>query len=384
MLSSTSSSRGALTTIAAFAATLFVLLGAWEMVLRTRSGASLQLDRPPLTAPRDGDETILVFGNCLMMTGIQPRLLEQELGPTTDARRRNILNIAMHEQTPLAYFSYLQSADYRPDMVITNVSSWINGTNFAREAEFVTKADILGLRAGGAPMGSRDADTRGDGPVEGAPGVTGTGAYRGSDALAGGRVQTRIEKELSSAINDTVLSIGHRYRLMDVGLFVGTLATTFDLDRALFQLNMQPWYAVTANDHDGRGWLGVHVRYRDDWLSGVDHMAQRSVTRLTFQRLLTDEYWAKLEQGVHNLEAQGTQVVLVRMPEHPLIRVFNDERYQTTPRVRAIAERTGARYIDLSTLGIVDGVRLFDAVHPDADAALVITRTLAAELRGAP
>jgi hypothetical protein len=211
-----------------------------------------------------------------------------------------------------------------------------------------------------------------------------SGTHRDDDALAGGHVQQRVEKELSDAVNRAVLSIGHRYRLMDMGMFLGALVMSFDLDRALLQLNMQPWYAVTSNEEDGHGWLGVDVRYRDDWIRGVDFMAQRSVTRLNFQRLLTDEYWARLEQGVRDLEEHGTHVVLVRMPEHPRIRAFNDQTYQTTPRVRAIAERTGARFVDLSMLGLDDGVRLFDAVHPDADAARVITKALAAALRTSP
>jgi hypothetical protein len=169
MPSSTSSSRGELVATAAFGATLLLLIGSWELVLRTRGGATLVLDRPPLTAPRDTAETTLVFGNCLMMTGIEPKLLDEELGARADGKHRTILNIAEHEQTPLAYFSYLKIAGYRPDTVITNVSSWINGTNFDQEAELVIKADLLSLRAsvpGSAATGGRSTSPEvvGDAP----------------------------------------------------------------------------------------------------------------------------------------------------------------------------------------------------------------------------
>jgi hypothetical protein len=144
---------------------------------------------------------------------------------------------------------------------------------------------------------------------------------------------------------------------------------------------MQSWFRVTSSETDGSGYLGLHVRYRDDWSRGLDRMAERSLQRLRLSNMLTAQYWSRLEEDVRDFRSHGTQVLFVRMPEHPKIRAFNDEAYAVPERLRALEERTGAPVLDLSRLGPSDDVHLFDAVHPDAKAAEVITREIGVWLR---
>ena len=63
-----------------------------------------------------------------------------------------------------------------------------------------------------------------------------------------------------------------------------------------------------------------------------------------------------------------------------VIVLFNDEAYGLAARFRSL-EEGGVTVLDLSGLGPADGVHLFDAVHPDAPAAEVITRDLGTRLR---
>jgi hypothetical protein len=366
MPSSTSSSEARF--VIALATTLCVLVGAWELVLRLRGGATVDVDikSPALTSASSPGEQWVIFGNCLMMTGIVPRRLNEELGPD---RERVVLNIAWHEQSPIAFFDYLRHADYYPDVIITNVSSWLNGTNFEQEGELVAKADPLGLAA--LRPGARGS----------AAGNVGQQAYKEGGDLGSGRFQRSTEATLSEWGSKHVRSFGHRYHLFDYGLFLGTLATTGDLDNALYQLGMQSWFKVTGSETDGFGYLGLEIDYRKDWPAGVDHMADRSLQRLRLSRLLTPRYWSLLEENVRHFQAHGTQVILVRMPEHPKIRTFNEETYEISATLAALEKRTGAPVLDLSKLGPSDGVDLFDAVHPDAPSAVVITRELGLWLR---
>jgi len=106
-------------------------------------------------------------------------------------------------------------------------------------------------------------------------------------------------------------------------------------------------------------------------------MAGRYLKRMRFSRMLTAEYWSTLESSIREFRQHGTRIKLVRMPEHPAIREFNDATYSVSTQMRDIAQRTGATVLDLSALGPAEGVRLFDGVHPDVDAARVITRRIA-------
>lgn len=367
MRSSTSSSE--LRFVAAFVATFLVLAGSWEAVLRQRAGATIDLTvkRPAMTAPAaSGGERWVVFGNCLVMTGISPRRLNEQLG---DDRPRVILNIASHEQSPIAYFEYLRRTGQYPDVVITNVSSWINGTNFDQEAELVAQTDPLGLRT--APAAA---------PVAVAGPAREEQAFKQGEAESG-RLQRSAETALARGASDNVRALGRRHHLFDYSLFAATLATSGDLDNALYQLNMQSWFRVSGSETDGFGFLGLKVQYRDDWPTGLDRMAARSLQRLELSRLLTPRYWSLLEESVRSFKEHGTRVVIVRLPEHPRIREFNDRAYDMPARLAALEELTGTPSLDLSRLGAADGVRLFDAVHPDADAAEVITREISAWLK---
>lgn len=357
MRSSTSSSEVGF--IAALVVTFAVLTTSWELVLRQRGSASVDLairkpDAAVATAPH---EEWLVFGNCLMMTGVATERLNEQLPRGVE---RQIVNIANHEQSPIAYFDYLRRHGHYPAVVITNISSWINGTNFEQEAALVARVDPLDLSKETDP--ARAPDSRENGARD-------------------STFQQRTEASLTRWTADHSRALGHKYHLFDYMLFLGSLLSTADLDTALYQLNMQSWFTVTSSETDGHGYLGLQVRYRDDWEAGLDRMAERSVQRLRLTRLLTDRYWMLLEDHVRHFREHGTEVVFVRMPEHPKIRAFNDETYELPLRLRSMEERTGASVLDLSRLGPSDGVRLFDAVHPDAPAAAVITRELAAWLR---
>jgi len=364
MRSYTSSSEARF--VLALALTFGVLVTSWELVLRRHGSATVDVfqvtDRD--TAAAHGRQWV-IFGNCLMMTGVSPRRLSEQLASDPD---RTIVNIAAHEQSPLAFFAYLRSSHRYPDVVIANVSSWLNGTNFEQEGELVAKQDPLTLGASASRAVRAEAGDR-------------QGAYNQDGDLGAGRLQRAAEASLSGWSNSHFQAFGHRYHLFDYGLFLGTLATTANMDTSLYQLGMQSWFKVTDSDTDGRGYLGLHVQYRGDWDQGLERMAERSLQRLRLSRLLTPRYWELLEGDIREFQSRGTQVFLVRMPEHPKIKAFNDETYAVTERLRAIETRTGAPVLDLSQLGPADGVRLFDAVHPDAAAAQVIERQVGAWLR---
>jgi hypothetical protein len=364
MPSSTSSSDKRFLT--AFLLTFLVLAGAWELVLRARAGETVEfaIIRPQMTVPTTAGEKWIVFGNCLVMTGISPAQITAELAPRRD---RVILNIASHEQSPIAYFEYLRRAKQYPDVIITNVSSWINGTNFEQETQLLTQTDPLGLAA---PSTSGSAGA----PAEG-------GAYRHQDSIEGGTRQKQVEEAIARTLGEHVQIVGHRYHLFDFMMFLGTLATSADLDNALYQLQIQSWFRVSSSETDGQGFVGLHVDYRADWPTGVDVMAERYLKRMRLSRLLTPVYWSLLEENIRDFESHGTQVLLVRMPEHPQIRVFNDETYDLRARLTDLSTRTKVKVLDLSALGPADGVHLFDSVHPDAAAAQVIARRLGAWLR---
>ncbi len=359
MHSSTSSSDRRY--LVAFALTFLALVGAWELVLRSRAGATIEfaLQRPKMEVTQGTGETWVVFGNCLVMTGISPKLLGDELG----AGNRTIFNIAAHEQSPIAFFEYLRRNKQYPDVVVANVSSWINGTNFEQEADLVMQSDPLSLATA----------TR-------AQAKPNTQSYRESGATTG-EIQQAVETAIARVVNENVQALGHRYHLFDYLIFLGTLATTANLDGALYQLQIQSWFKVTHSETDGFGYLGVHVSYRGDWPDGLDKMAERYLKRMRFSRLLTERYWSLLEENVRDMQQHGTRVVFVRMPEHPAIRAFNNETYDLPKKLDDLAARLGTPVLDLSTLGPADGVHLFDSVHPDADAATVITKRIAAWLR---
>lgn len=355
--------------------TLGVLGGTWESVLRRHSGATVDvaMNSPPLSATTGRGEEWVVFGNCLMMTGVSPRRLNEQL---TEDRERVIVNIAWHEQSPIAFFDYLKKSGHYPDLILTNVSSWLNGTNFDQEGELVAKSDPLGLGRLTAEPTAAAGGGAAKPPESGAP-----GAYRQDGDPGSGHFQRSAEASLSAWTGKHVRALDHRYHLFDYVLFLGKLATSRDLDTALYQLNMQSWFSVTGSETDGRGYLGLHVHYRDDWSRGLDQMAERSLQRMRLSRLLTPRYWTLMEENVRDFKSHGTQVVIVRMPEHPKIKAFNDETYGIPEKLRGLEERTGAPVLDLSRLGLAEGVHLFDAVHPDAASAEVITREIGAWVR---
>lgn len=346
----------------AFLLTLAVLLGAWEWALRA-SGAR---ESSPVLADLSYSRSIasgkewLVFGNCLVMNGVSGARLAQIVSESSPPR---IINAAQHEQSPLAFFHYLRSSGRYPPIIISNVSSWLNSTNFIKEGENMLAVDPLRLRAG---KEDETAESRGDG------------------AQPAATVQQRIEQELSGRINAGLISLGKRYHLFDFSLFLWKLLTTFDLEASLYQLRIQSWYSVVSAHPDGAGFLGFEIEYQDSWKRGVDIMAEMQLQRMRQVNFLNDDYWQALEDNIAHFGAHGSRILLVRMPEHPAIRSFNDRTYRITERVKALSERHTLPYLDLSALGPEQGVRLFDAVHPDAQSSEVITTLIGEWVRSHP
>jgi hypothetical protein len=243
------------------------------------------------------------------------------------------------------------------------VSSWIRSTNFDQETAQVTQLDPLGIVA---------KSQRGAAPEQ---------SYGHIHTGSVGEWQKDVEDTLAHWVSDHTWAVGHRYHLFDFSLFLSTLAATRDLDNALYQLNIQSWFSITASDTDGRGWVGIRASYRDSWASGLDIMAERYLKRMRLSNLLTDRYWQLLEDDIRDFQHHGTHVYLVRLPEHPEIREFNNVHYQLPERLSELGRRTATPVLDLSGMGPADGVHLFDSVHPDEAAARVITHRLAIWLR---
>lgn len=329
---------------------LAALLGTWEWVLRASGARETAPGLAELSYSRSlsSGQEWLVFGNCLVMNGVSGARLGQIVSASSPPL---IVNAAQHEQSPLAFFHYLRTNGHYPPVIITNVSSWLNTTNFIKEGESMLAVDPLGLTAAAAESAAA---------VQAASKPTAS-------------IQQRIEQTLTERINAGLISLGKRYHLYDFGLFLWKLLTTFDLEASLYQLRIQSWYSVVSAQADGAGFLGFEVEYQDSWTRGVDIMAEMQLQRMRQVNFLNDEYWRTFEDNIAHFGAHGSRILLVRMPEHPAIRAFNDSRYRITERVNAMAARHDLPYLDLSELGPEQGVRLFDAVHPDAHSSEVIT-----------
>ncbi len=341
---------------------LAILLGAWEWALRA-SGAR---ETAPGLAELSYDRSLasgqewLIFGNCLVMNGVSGSGLARIVSESSTPA---VVNAAQHEQSPLAFFHYLRAAGHYPPVIITNVSSWLNSTNFVKEGESMLAVDPLHLKAAQA----HDAGTPRDAATQ-----------------QGASLQQRIEQDLSERLNAGLVSLGKRYHLFDFGLFLWKLLTTFDLEASLYQLRIQSWYAIVSARGDGAGFLGFDVEYQDSWTRGVDIMAEMQLQRMRQVNFLNDEYWQAFDDNVAHFAAHGSRIYLVRMPEHPAIRAFNDSRYRITERVNIMAARHDLPYLDLSGLGPEQGVKLFDAVHPDAQSSQIITARIGEWLRRQP
>jgi hypothetical protein len=338
------------------------LLGAWEWALRASGARETAPGLAELSYSRSlaSGQEWLVFGNCLVMNGVSGARLGQIVSESSPPR---IVNAAQHEQSPLAFFHYLRASGRYPPVIITNVSSWLNTTNFIKEGESMLAVDPLGLRAAGAE----------------APPAAQEGTSKPTAS-----VQQRIEQTLTEQINAGLISLGKRYHLFDFGLFVWKLLTTLDLEASLYQLRIQSWYSVISAQADGAGFLGFEVEYQDSWTRGVDIMAEMQLQRMRQVNFLNDEYWQAFEDNIAHFRAHGSRILLVRMPEHPTIRTFNESRYRITERINAMSARHNLPYLDLSGLGPEQGVRLFDAVHPDAPSSQVITARIGEWVRRQP
>lgn len=339
-----------------------MLLGAWEWALRASGARETWPGLADLSYTRSlaSNQEWLVFGNCLVMNGVSGTRLARIVSESSPPR---IINAAQHEQSPMAFFHYLRSSERYPPVIISNVSSWLNSTNFIKEGEVMLAVDPLRLRPDKGNAGA-EASTK--------------------DAKPPTSFQFRVEQGLSDWINASIISLGKRYHLFDFGLFLWKLLTTFDLEVSLYQLRIQSWYSVVSAHPDGAGFLGFEVEYQDSWTRGVDIMAEMQLQRMRQVNFLNDEYWQALEDNIAHFGARGSRILLVRMPEHPAIRSFNDATYGINEKVKRIAARHQLPYLDLSDLGPEQGVRLFDAVHPDARSSEVITARIGEWIRRQP
>jgi hypothetical protein len=348
--------------LAVFAVVFLLLAGAWDFVVRKYAGVPIVAESGPAVpaSGQNGPHTWLVFGNCLVLNGVSTGMLAAEINSDT-----RILNLSRHEQSPLAYFHYLRKGNYYPPVIVTNVSSWLNSTNFSQEGELLARADPLGLfrrdDAGKAdPVWTEDVSTISEPENDNRRAV--------------------IESRLSSTLASGFPSLGKRYHLFDYTGFLWQLIRTRDLDAALYQIGLQSWFQVIGSEVDGSGHLGIKVRYTPAWERNLDVMAEKQLQRMRVAKFLDEEYWRQLEEHLRHFRINGTRVFLVRMPEHPSIRAFNDETYNVPAHLANLSVRTDTPTLDLSDLGLSDGIRLFDAVHPDAEGSRIITQRIAAWL----
>jgi hypothetical protein len=340
-----------------FVATLLILAGAWEMVIRGHYSPPVDvLDAQIRDVAQYKDRRWIVFGNCLVLNGVSPARMEstwrRQLGG--EDTLPVVLNISQHEHSPLAYFLYLKQAGYYPEVIMANISSWLNGSNFEVEAAQLVAEDPLRLFS--------------------RPRAASTAGAKGKDAMS--LFTTRVEYDLVQTLDDWIKQSGKRYHLFDYAIFLAHLARTGNLRDSLYQLNLQSWFTVTGTEVDGRGFLGLRVNYDDDWTRGQDVMADKQILRIRAGNFLTERYWSQLEVYVREFRTHGTRIVLMRMPEHPQIRALNDEIYRIPERLAGIAQRNAIEILDFRDK-LTAPVQLFDAVHPDYPASIVISEALA-------
>ncbi|MFH0821800.1 MAG: hypothetical protein V2B18_03550 [Pseudomonadota bacterium] len=352
---------------ASFALFFAGLLLTWELVIRSTYNprAEVYYEAPAaghaakpdgsLTAP---DRRWVIVGNCLVLQGITPAGLLEEFGKR-DPRSSlpSILNVGRHEHPPHAFLQYMKDHGFFPEVILANVSSWIDSDNYHHQTRLIEEQDVLGLRP--------DKEAAGEVPSE-AP-----------TPASGRSVRSRVEQELTSRLNDALRLTEKRYHLADFTLFAWTLVRTGNLKTALYDINLQTWFKLAGVHRDGYGYQGFAVKYEPRWDEAVNLMAAKQLRRMSFGVFLSPRYWRELEELLDHFRRGGTKILLLRMPEHPDIYEFNEQRYQVSANMNRIAATVDAGVLDLNVPRFISGVKLYDVVHPDKTGAETLTHRLA-------
>ena len=351
-----------------FAVIFAVLLLGWEAIIRANYNPPLDIRYEALAAVQDdsapGREALpqrrwVIVGNCLVLQGLSPRtMLAEWRALRPGANLPVVLNIARHEHGPQAFLAYFEKSGFVPDVIVANISSWINTDNFSREAQALEKSDPLRLRA--------TKETEG-GAVPLAVGASASHQGFGQ----------QVEDALDHGLQKLLKLTEKRYQLFDFGVFCLTFFTTGDLKGSLYELNLQSWFKVTGSIDDGMGYHGVRVEYEPDWDTGVQVMASKRVKRLKAGGILTSTYWQSLSEQLERFRRQGTRILLIRMPESPTISRFNEGRYSLPQKMQALANNPGVAFLDLNTVESLKTVKLYDAVHADREGSLLISEYVA-------
>ncbi|GEM_PF-2649662 len=354
--------------LAWFVVTFGALLFGWEAVIRANYNPPLGISYQLLAAVRD-DSTAgraaelprrwVIVGNCLPLQGLSPRsMLEEWHAMRPSSELPLVLNISRHEHAPQAFLAYFQMNGFCPDVIIANVSSWINSDSFRRETQDLERSDPLGLRP------TKEATDR--------TGRKGDGAPTGGEDL-----RKRVEQGLDRGMHQFLKLTEKRYHLFDFSAFLVTLLTTGDLKDSLYDLNLQSWFKVMESIDDGLGYRGVRVEYESDWDRGVQVMASKHIKRLMAGRFLTPAYWNSLSEQLDHFRRQGARILLLRMPEYPAIYQYNEARYRVTEHLEGLATCPGVAFLDLNSVGYLKHVKLYDVVHPDREGSLRISEYVA-------
>ena len=191
-----------------------------------------------------------------------------------------------------------------------------------------------------------------------------------------GSFSNEIENNLRNITSRYIKQSNKRYHLFDYLLFLAQLFQSFDLRDSLYNIRMQSWFRISSMEIDNFGHLGLHVDYNEDWLRAQDIMAEKQILRIRAGKFLNEIYWEELKNYIHEFQSKGTKIVLMRMPEHRYIRVVNDDIYNIDNKMIELAHSNNIDLIDFPDIMESD-IRLFDAVHPDFEGSVVISKTLA-------
>ncbi len=357
---STSSSESQWKPFAAGVAAMVFFIGIWEWGVRLHYNPPLEKierntllfdDSHEFAAQTDADRTWIAFGNCLVMNGVSPKvMLKRWRDLDANARLPRFVNGAEHEFAPQAYLQYLKSVDHFPSVVLANVSSWLHSDNFEVEASLLAADNFLGL--GTDPVVVEEETS----------------------------FQQRTETFLHSKLGSVLRLSNKKYHLFDFTLFLSALGTTWDFEKSFYQIQMQRWYKLRSEQADGFGNLAFEINYGPTWETGTQTMVNKQLSRARIGYFLTETYWESLEQLITEFNEHGTRFVMMRMPEHPDIFDFNEERYAINEKLTEIARNPNVEFVNFNVAEVLDNIRLFDAVHPDVPSAKLITTYLADEL----
>lgn len=360
MPSSISSSRRRWLALLSFALVLGGLMAAWEWVVRANYNPPVAINyaSSQVTAHDPAADHWLAFGNCLVLNGVSPGyMFDQWQQQAQIPQLPTFHNISQHEHSPIAYLAYLERAGYYPGVIITNVSSWLDSANHELETEHLVKLDPLNL------FGKTGSDSGF------AVGVAATAA---ADSL-----QQRTETALQQSVDGVLKQAEKRYHLFDFALFIYHLLGSGNLEQSLYQLGLQSWYQVDATQEDGFGQIAFDIAYTDRWQQAQETMAQKQLLRMRAGTFLTPRFWQTLREQTERFSQRGTRILLLRMPEHPQIRAFNEQRYAISEHLTRLQQQTGIAVLDLEQHLAPGEVRLYDAVHPDRAGGERISRLIA-------